>query len=41
MFEELPLTISLDYVPTLYFGTGSPGFQGGLGNLAVRYILDE
>jgi len=40
-FEDLPLALSIDYVPTYFFGSAGPGFQGVYGNLAVRYILGD
>lgn len=40
-FEDIPLAISIDYVPTYFLGSSALNFQGGYGNLAVRYILEE
>ena len=38
-FDDLPLALSIDYVPTYFLGSSSLNFQGGYGNLAARYIL--
>ena len=38
-FADLPLTISVDWVPTYFIGGGSSGFGADGGALAVRYIL--
>lgn len=38
-FEELPINLSVDWVPTLYIGGFGSGFGGGYGALAVRYTL--
>jgi hypothetical protein len=38
-FEEVPLTISADWVPTIFFNSYASGFGYGYGSLAVRYIL--
>ena len=39
-FENAPVNISLDWVPTFFIGSNSlEGFGAGQGALAVRYIL--
>lgn len=40
-FEDLPISLSIDYVPTYFLGSNALNFQGAYGNLAVRYILGE
>lgn len=40
-FSDLPLVLSIDYVPTYFLGSNDLNFQAGNGNLAVRYILGE
>ena len=40
-FDDAPVNISLDWVPSLFIGrTAFSGFGGGYGSLAVRYVLD-
>lgn len=39
-FEDAPINLSLDWIPTIYFGSAfTTGFSGGFGSLSVRYIL--
>ncbi|PPK85151.1 hypothetical protein CLV84_2043 [Neolewinella xylanilytica] len=42
-FADTPVTASIDWVPTYFFGSSSYGafnsFGGGYGALAVRYVL--
>jgi len=39
-FQSIPLEVTVDWVPTLFLGSGfNRGFGGGYGALAVRYIL--
>lgn len=41
-FDDLPLSVSADWVPTVFLGRGiNTGFGAGYGALAVRYILNE
>jgi hypothetical protein len=41
-FDDLPLSISADWVPTVFLGSGiQTGFGAGYGGFAVRYILNE
>lgn len=40
-FADLPISLSIDYVPTYFLGSSDLNFQGGNGNLAIRYILGE
>ncbi len=39
-FQDLPIALSIDYVPSYFFGSSDLSFQAGYGNLAVRYILE-
>ena len=38
-FSDLPLALSIDYVPTYFLVSSDLNFQAGNGNLAIRYIL--
>lgn len=40
-FADAPISVTADWVPTLFLGDGfgTGGFGGGYGNLAVRYVL--
>lgn len=40
-FESIPLALSLDWVPTVFFNGFSSGLAGGYGTLGVRYIISE
>lgn len=40
-FENIPLNISLDWVPTVFLNGYGSGFGGGYGTLGVRYVLAE
>ena len=40
-FENKPINISLDYMPTYFFGGYIGGFGGGYGALAVRYTIGD
>jgi hypothetical protein len=40
-FEDLPINLTVDWVPTLFINGFSSGFGGGYGTLGVRYILSE
>jgi hypothetical protein len=37
---NVPITLSLDWIPRIYL-TGGGGFVGGGGGLAVRYVLSD
>lgn len=40
-FKDLPINLTLDWIPTLYLGDAfTTGFAGGFGTLGVRYIID-
>lgn len=41
-FDDLPINVSVDWVPTIFVGgyDGLGAFGGGYGALAVRYVLD-
>ena len=38
-FDNTPLNLSLDWVPTFFVNGFSSGFGGGFGSLGVRYVL--
>ncbi|MEQ8702568.1 MAG: hypothetical protein RIC19_01550 [Phaeodactylibacter sp.] len=38
-FQDTPISLSIDWVPTFAFNGYSRGFGGGYGNIGVRYIL--
>ncbi len=40
-FEDIPLNLTLDWIPTIFFSGYISGFGGGYGNLGVRYIFAE
>jgi len=40
-FENIPLNISLDWVPTFFLNGYSSGFGVGFGAVAVRYVLNN
>lgn len=37
--EDIPLNLTLDWVPTIFLSGYGRGFGGGYGNLGVRYVL--
>ena len=40
--KDIPLNLTLDWIPTIYLGSAfSSGFAGGFGTLGVRYIISE
>ncbi len=39
-FEEIPLNLSLDWMPTFFINGFLGGFGGGYGSLSARYILN-
>ncbi|MCH2081640.1 MAG: hypothetical protein MK226_04575 [Saprospiraceae bacterium] len=39
MFEDTPINISIDWIPTYFFNGYGSGFGGGYGSLAVRYVF--
>lgn len=39
-FEDVPLSITLDWIPTFFISGFTSGFGAGYGSLGVRYILD-
>lgn len=39
-FEDVPINLSVDWIPTVFVGDSfTTGFGGGYGTIAVRYIL--
>lgn len=41
-FEDTPINLSVDWVPSIFIGNGfNTGFGGGYGSLAVRYVLSR
>lgn len=38
-FEDIPLNVSVDWVPTFFINGFGSGFGGGYGALAARYVL--
>ncbi len=40
-FDDLPLTVTLDWVPTIFLNSYVDSFGGGYGGLGVRYILNR
>lgn len=40
-FEDTPINITLDWVPTFFFNGFGSGLGGGYGTLGVRYVLGE
>lgn len=40
-FEDKPVNLSIDYMPTYFFGGYIGGFGGGYGALAIRYTIGE
>ncbi len=39
--DDIPLSISLDWVPTIFFNSYTSGFGAGYGSVGVRYVLKE
>lgn len=39
-FEDVPLSVTLDWIPTIFLTGFTSGFGAGYGSLGVRYILD-
>jgi len=38
-FEDAPINLTLDWVPTIFLGGFAQGVAGGYGSLGVRYII--
>jgi hypothetical protein len=38
-FSEIPLNLSVDWMPTYFLGGYIGGFGGGYGSLSARYVL--
>lgn len=38
-FEDLPINLSIDWVPSIFLSGFNSGFAGGYGALGVRYVL--
>lgn len=39
--EGVPIQLSIDWIPTLSIGGFNKGLQGGIGGVAIRYILSN
>tara|TARA_B100000497_G_C7523181_1_gene317786 strand:+ start:200 stop:697 length:498 start_codon:yes stop_codon:yes gene_type:complete len=39
-FKDIPLNLSLDWIPTIFIDGFSKGFTGDYGSIAARYILN-
>jgi hypothetical protein len=39
-FEDIPLNLSIDWIPTFFVNGYGNGFEGGYGALAARYTLN-
>ena len=39
-FEDVPLNLTIDWIPSLFFNGFFSGFGGGYGSLGVRYVLE-
>ena len=40
-FENIPLNLTLDWVPTVFINGFNSGFGAGFGSLAVRYVISK
>ncbi len=40
-FDDIPLNLSIDWVPSLFLNGFSSGLRGGYGALSARYILNQ
>jgi hypothetical protein len=40
-FDDIPLAVSADWIPTFFINGYGSGFGGGYGGLAARYILGK
>ena len=40
-FEDIPLNITADWIPTIFLNGFGSGFGAGYGTLGVRYILNQ
>lgn len=40
VFEDVPINVSVDWVPTIFLNGYGSGFGAGYGTLAVRYVLN-
>lgn len=39
-FADIPLNLSIDWIPTFFLNGFNDGFEGGYGALSARYVLD-
>lgn len=39
-FNDIPVNLTVDWIPTLFFNSYLSGFGAGYGSLGVRYILN-
>ena len=40
-FEDLPLNLTVDWIPTIFLNGFNNGFGGSYGSLGIRYVLDR
>ena len=40
-FSNVPITVTMDWMPTVFFSGISSGFSGGFGGVGIRYILSK
>ncbi|MEZ4954628.1 MAG: hypothetical protein R2825_13755 [Saprospiraceae bacterium] len=40
-FADVPISLSADWVPTIFVNGYGSGFRGGFGSVAVRYVLNR
>lgn len=40
-FEDVPISVTIDWVPTIFFSGFISGFGGGYGGIGVRYVLGD
>ena len=38
-FDDMPLNVSIDWIPTFFLNGYNSGFGAGYGSLAIRYVL--
>lgn len=40
-FEDLPITLTADWIPTYFISSFTAGFGGGYGGVGIRYVLNR